>query len=221
MTSMPPTQPHTSTPFLHPRPDDQGRPVQLHRPSEASTLAAWSDQSALAGVIPGGPMPAEVNGIPVVPWVQVPQTVADWEALAAEHSIDEPDFVVPADCKPAAGVVIREVDGRVWLVAPSNAYGGYQATFPKGGLEGKSAQATALVETFEECGLQVRLIQHLIDVRRSTSFTRYYLAERVGGHPADMGWESQAVMLSPASQLQTVLNSPHDVIIVDRLIAGG
>ncbi len=182
-------------------------------------MAAWADPSALACVIPGGPMPAEINGILFEPWVHAPKTVADWEALAAKQRIDEPDFVAPAGCKPAAGVVIREADVRVWLVAPSNAHGGYQATFPKGGLEGKSAQATALVETFEECGLQVRLIQHLIDVRRSTSFTRYYLAQRVGGHPGEMGWESQSVMLSPASQLQAVLNSPHDAAIVDRLMA--
>jgi ADP-ribose pyrophosphatase YjhB (NUDIX family) len=182
-------------------------------------MAAWADPSALACVIPGGSMPLEVNGIAFAPWAQAPETVAKWEALAAKQRIDELEFVAPAGCKPAAGAVIREMDGRVWLVAPSNAYGGYQVTFPKGGLEGKSAQATALVETFEECGLQVRLIQHLIDVRRSTSFTRYYLAERVGGHPADMGWESQAVMLSPASQLQAVLNNPHDAAIVDLLMA--
>lgn len=195
--------------------------MHIRRPSQPSLLSAWNDSSAIACVIPGGCMPAEINGTPCTPWAQVPRNVAEWEALAANQRIDEPDFVAPAGCKPAAGVVIREVDGRVWLVAPSNAYGGYQATFPKGGMEGKSAQATALVETFEECGLRARLIQHLIDVRRSTSFTRYYLAERVGGHPGDMGWESQAVMLCPASRLQAVLNSPHDAAIVDRVLAGG
>ncbi len=184
-------------------------------------MSAWADPGALACVIPGGPMPTEINGIPFVTWARSPRTVAEWEALVVNKRIDEPDFVAPAGCKPAAGVVIREVDGRVWLVAPSNAFGGYQTTFPKGGLEGKSAQATALVETFEECGLQVRLIQHLIDVQRSTSFTRYYLAERVGGHPAQMGWESQSVLLCPASQLQAVLHSPHDAAIVDKVMTCG
>jgi ADP-ribose pyrophosphatase YjhB (NUDIX family) len=164
-------------------------------------------------------MPAEVNNIPVAPWAQAPKSAIGWEVLAAKHLIDEPDFIAPAGSKQAAGVVIREPDGRVWLVAPSNTFGGYASTFPKGGLEGKSAQATALVETFEECGLQVRLIQHLIDVQRSTSFTRYYLAERVGGQPADMGWESQAVMLCPASQLKAVLGNPFDAVIVDQLRA--
>lgn len=217
MTNMHLIPPHTAALVVHPRRDDQGKPVHLQRPSQPSNLDAWSDPDARACVIPGGPMPAEINGIPAAPWVMVPQTVTEWEALAAKHLIDEPYFAAPGGCKQASGVVIREADGRVWLVAPSNAYGGYEATFPKGGLEGKSAQATALVETYEECGLQVRLIQHLIDVRRSTSFTRYYLAERIGGNPADMGWESQSVMLLPVSQLRAVLKSPFDAAIVDRL----
>ena len=69
----------------------------------------------------------------------------------------------------------------------------------------------------EDSGLQVRLVRHLVDVKRSTSYTRYYLAERVGGNPADMGWESQAVMLVPQEQLPKVLNSPNDRPIVEAL----
>ena len=45
--------------------------------------------------------------------------------------------------------------------------------------KGLSAQATALVEAYEESGLLVRLVRHLVDVKRSTSYARYYLAERV------------------------------------------
>ena len=45
------------------------------------------------------------------------------------------------------------------------------------------------------------------------------LAERIGGHPADMGWESQAVMLVPANQLMDHLNNPHDWAIVDAIKA--
>ena len=66
-------------------------------------------------------------------------------------------------------------------------------------------------------GLQVRLRKHLVDVKRSQSYTRYFLAERVGGNPANMGWESQAVMLVPVAQLAQVLNSPNDVPIIDAL----
>ena len=63
----------------------------------------------------------------------------------------------------------------------------------------------------------MRLRKHLVDVKRSQSYTRYFLAERVGGNPADMGWESQAVMLVPVEQLAQVLNSPNDAPIVDAL----
>lgn len=71
------------------------------------------------------------------------------------------------------------------------------------------------MEAHEESGLQVRLVRHLVDVKRK-SYTRYYLAERAG-NPADMGWESQAVMLVPLEQLPKVLNSPNDRPILEAL----
>jgi hypothetical protein len=55
------------------------------------------------------------------------------------------------------------------------------------------------------------------DIQRSTSYTRYYLAERRGGNPADMGWEAQAVMLVPKTQLPRLLNSPYDAPILAAL----
>ena len=206
-----------SAPVFHPRPDDQGAPVRLKNPSSPTPLSAWSDPSATACVVPEGEMPASVNGIAIRRWSDAPTSDEGWEALVASQAIVEPPFEVPKGYKRAAGAVIREADGRIWIVAPSNAFAGYQATFPKGTMEGKSAQATALVEVFEESGLQVRLIRHLIDVPRTQSYTRYYLAERVGGNPADMGWETQAVMLVPSTQLTEVLKSPHDGPIVNLL----
>ncbi len=80
-----------------------------------------------------------------------------------------------------------------------------------------TTQASALVEAWEESGLHVRLLKHLVDVKRSQSYTRYYLAERLGGNPADMGWESQAVMLAPESQLPKLLNSQYDIPIIEAL----
>lgn len=206
-------------PELHPRLDDHGKPVLILKPSRPSDLAAWSDPNATACVVPDGPLPDEINGIPVARWSEAPTTDAGWEALASQHQIEEPDFIVPTGYKPAAGAVIREADGRIWLVAPSNAYGGYQVTFPKGTMGGKSAQATALVEAFEETGLRVRLAKHLLDVKRSQSYTRYYLAERIAGTPADIGWETQAAMLAPLQLLSSLLNSPNDTPILNRLVS--
>ena len=73
------------------------------------------------------------------------------------------------------------------------------------------------MEAFEESGLQVRLLRHLVDVERTESYTRYYLAERVTGDPAEMGWESQAVMLVPQAKLPQVLNSAYDKPIIKAL----
>lgn len=202
---------------FHPRNDDHGKPVALKSPSLATPLESWHQADTVACVVPDGPMPAQLHDIPVVHWQEAPTSDAGWEALASQSSIFEPPFVAPAGYRKSAGVVVREPDGRYWVVAPSNGFGGYPASFPKGTLEGKSAQATALVETFEESGLQVRLLAHLIDVKRSTSYTRYYLAERLGGNPADMGWESQAVMLVPSTHLGLVLTNKNDHPILEAL----
>ena len=206
-----------SGPVFHPRVDEHGKQVEIKKPSQPSDLKAWSDTNGTACVIPDGLMPDAINGIAVSSCEQGPASKADWEALAAKNAVPEPEFKVPTGYKKASGVVVRESDGRTWVVAPSNAFGGYRATFPKGTMDGLSTQATALVEAYEESGLHVRLVQHLVDVKRSQSYTRYFLAERVGGNPADMGWESQAVMLVPTGQLQQVLNSPNDLPIIEAL----
>ena len=205
-------------PTRHPRKDDHGRAVHIKHPSTPSPLDAWQQHDAVATVIPDGPMPPKVHEIPVTSWTDVPTTPEAWRDLAKTHLIDEPEFVVPAGYREAAGVVVQEGDGRFWVVAPSNAFGGYQATFPKGTVEpGMSLQATALIEAFEESGLKVRLIRHLVDVKRSQSYTRYYLAQRVAGNPADMGWETQAVMLVPPQHLAQVVTHPNDAPILQAL----
>ena len=55
-----------------------------------------------------------------------------------------PLAVVPGKA-PAAGAVVLEPEGRVWVIHPSNAFGGYRATFPKGKQEpGLSLEQTAI-----------------------------------------------------------------------------
>jgi 8-oxo-dGTP pyrophosphatase MutT (NUDIX family) len=172
----------------------------------------------VAIVTPDGDLPAELNGFAVSTWIKTPGSSEDWDFLAKSHLIEEPTFDLPSGYLRAAGAVVLEADGRVWIVAPSNAFAGYQATFPKGTADSDmSLQATALKETFEESGLQVRLIRHLIDVRRSQSYTRYYLASRVGGNPSAMGWETQAVMLVPRDQLASVVTHPNDALILEAI----
>ena len=69
--------------------------------------------------------------------------------------------------------------------------------------------------------MQVVLTGFLCDSVRSTTVTRYYTARRMGGHPADMGWETQAVHLVPKAQLANLVCHPNDQAILKALQAQG
>ncbi|MFC3458110.1 NUDIX hydrolase [Massilia haematophila] len=204
--------------ILHPCPDDDGRPVPIRQPSIPTPLSSWSDPRALATVVPGGALPAALNGLPLAPWTDAPDTTQGWSACAMEAALDEPPFVLPAGMAAAAGAVILEDDGRVWLVAPSNRFGGYAATFPKGRVDpGTSLQCASVREAFEESGLRVRVDAFLLDIRRTQTYTRYYIARRTGGSPGCMGWESQAVHLAPLDRLRQVAVHPNDAPVIAAL----
>ncbi|MGI4717470.1 MAG: NUDIX hydrolase [Janthinobacterium lividum] len=209
------------TSALHPKPHENGGPVTLAAPSRPTAPASWHDPAQLATVVPGGAMPAALNGIAFRPWLDAPRDDAGWSTVAGQDApFAEPDFVPAPGKRVAAGVVVEEPDGRVWIVHPSNGFGGYPATFPKGTRDpGMSLRATAIREAWEESGLRVVLSGFLLDLERSRSKTRYYLGRRVGGCPADMGWESQAVSLAPRALLGGVLLNPHDAALVDLLRA--
>jgi ADP-ribose pyrophosphatase YjhB (NUDIX family) len=205
-------------PQFHPCPDDDGNPVVIRIPSTPTAPASWQEPARLATVLPGGALPDAVNGIALAPWSAVPDTPAGWAALAGRSLLEEPPFVLPPGMLAAAGAVIVEDDGRVWLVAPSNRFGGYSATFPKGRADaGASLHCTAIRETFEEAGLQVQLVAFLADCRRTLTYTRYYIARRIGGTPAAMGWETQAVHLVPIAQLDRVAVHHNDYPVIQAL----
>jgi 8-oxo-dGTP pyrophosphatase MutT (NUDIX family) len=164
------------------------------------------------------PLPS-VTGAPLKSW-KPPKHNIGWEELADESAdFHEPPLPKTKD-KQAAGVILREPDGKVWLVHPTGRFGGYEATFPKGTIEhGMSAKATAIKEAYEESGLAVRLTGYAGDVQRTTGLARYYYAERVGGTPHDAGEESEAVTLASPNELKKYLNSPIDHKIVHKYIA--
>lgn len=196
---------------LHPHPDENGQPVVLRQPSLPTPPGNWSHPDLVATVIPGGAMPPVLNGIAVAPCALPAQASAPGTAPA----IDEPAFALPPGFRAAAGTVIVEDDGRVWLVAPSNGFGGYRATFPKGRVDpGGTLQQTALREAFEESGLVVGLAAFLLDVRRTQTYTRYYVARRLAGSPAAMGWETQAVHLVPRTELERIAAHPNDAGVI-------
>lgn len=208
--------------YYHPREDDQGHRVELKSPSQATALSTWTDPSQIATVTPDGSMPASLNNTPLTAWTEVPTQATEWEKQVAPIALDfaEPPMASAPGKSAASGVVVLEDDGRVWVVSPSNAFGGYVNTFPKGKLDaGLSLRANALKESYEECGLQVVLTAFLCDSRRSTSVTRYYTARRIGGHPATMGWETQSVHLVPRTNLAAFVSHPNDRVILQALQA--
>lgn len=215
-------RPAAATPLVcHPRTMLSGKVVKIEKPSTATPPASWRDASAAATAVPGGPIPAKVGTVAIVPRPPMPTDAAGWEALATSGpAFEEPPFTTRPGLQPAAGVAIEEPDGRVWLVSPTNAFGGYDNTLPKGRVEdGLSMRATAVREALEAAGLLVQLTGHLVDCVRSTTMTRYYRARRVGGNPAAMCWESQAVHLVPRAQLARFLTNPNDAPVLKALLA--
>ena len=213
--AMPYAKPSLPNAIIHPHPDDKGKPFIINTPSVASSAASWSDPSATAVCVPGGAMPASLHGIAFALWDDHPKTAGGWDYVdGLMPDLVEPKMITKGKT-PAAGVVIEEPDGRIWLVNPTNGFAGYTTTFPKGHADdGISLQATAIREAFEESGLQVDIIGLIGDVERGQTMTRYYRARRVGGTPAAMGWETQAVQLVPQVDVNAAVNKA-----VDRTVA--
>lgn len=206
----------------HPSLNDDGQPVAIHAPHKASAEDTWADADLPATFVPGGPVPAELNGVPFAPWADAPTSPDEWEHVEGQNAdLDEPPLELAAGKHAGAGVVVIEDDGRVWLTAPTNKFGGYSYTLPKGTAEMElSLQANAIRECFEETGLQVEITGFLLDVERSTSVARYYTARRVSGSPSEMGWETQAMVLCPLDKLYEYLHAKPDLMIGEAIGAG-
>lgn len=203
----------------HPKPDEAGNPVPIHKPHKPS-MDGFLDPAQIVTITPGAKLPvASLNGIRFASW-QPPADAIGWRKVDGQITIeDEPE---PAPLKKgqkfATGLVIIEPDERVWMVSPTNQFGGYTNTFPKGVSEKNpksSFQSNAIREAWEETGIKARIVGYLGDVDRTTTRTRYYLAVREGGTPAEMGWESQAVHLVPLKVARAFLDSQYDHQVVD------
>jgi 8-oxo-dGTP pyrophosphatase MutT (NUDIX family) len=208
----------------HPQINHKGDAVQINEPSKATNDSTWANPNSIATFTPEGDAPKVLNGVPMKPWLNHPVDDEEWDAVEGQdYDLDDllPPLGEGSNKGTAAGVVIEEEDGRVWIIHPTNAFGGYSATFPKGHDEpGMSLQATAIKEAFEESGLQVEITGFAMDVDRTTTVCRYYTAKRVGGTPAAMGWESQAVSLVPRHRLYEILNRSTDHPLAESLGAG-
>lgn len=140
-----------------------------------------------------------------------------WEKVK-DKALNEP--ALPTGQRISTGLVVVEPDGRIWIVAPKDGYGGYANTFPKGGLEaGLTAQQNALKEVWEEAGLRAEITDYLGDFAGTTSTTRYYIAKRTGGAPWLTDDETAAVKLLPLDAAQGLLNPGRDQDILAALRA--
>lgn len=196
--------------------DDKGKPVTINYPTKQSGKDTWNNKNETATFTPGGDAPSTLNGVAMKPWSPPKE---GWSAVGGNNERLEAVFPFqrPTDGKSiGAGVLIMESDGRIWLTKPTNQFGGYKQTYPKGTVEsGLTMQQNAIKEAFEETGLKIKITGVLGDYDRTTSRARMYLAERVGGTPKDMGWESQAVRLATMKDAKTLLNMSHDKNILD------
>lgn len=214
--------PHQPEPHHHPEADHKGNPVLIKRPHKATHPSTWDNPEAVATFVPGGDVPRELNGVPLRRWRDHPTTADGWDYVdGVNDDLVEPPLKSKPGKSLGAGVIIEEPDGRVWLTAPTNEFGGYKATFPKGTAEaGLSLQANAIKEAFEETGLKIEITGFIGDFERTTSVARMYRARRVGGTPVAMGWESQAVHLVPKSHLYELLNGYADHPVAEAVGAG-
>lgn len=203
----------------HPRVDDKGQPVTITSPTKPTDSSSWHAADKTATFVPDGATPKSLMGVAMKPWTP-PTTDAGWAKVEGQDPTLDHAPPQPVRGKSvAAGVVVMEPDGRVWLVKPTNNFAGYSNTFPKGTMEpGMSLQATAIKEVYEESGLKVKLTGLLGDFERPGSVARYYVGQRTGGTPAKMGWESQAVRLAAPEHLGKLLNASVDRRIADTLM---
>lgn len=208
--------------YHHPRLGEKGEPVHVKTPSHPSAPSTWHNPDAVATFVPDGDVPLSLHGVPFQAWRDHPQTLEGWDYVdGVNEELHEPPFHLPPGKKAASGVIVEEPDGRVWLIAPTNQFGGYHASFPKGTAEPElSLQANAIKECFEESGLKVEITGVIGDFARTTSVARLYRARRVGGTPTSMGWESQAVHLVPKGHLYEYLNMWTDHKAAESIGAG-
>jgi 8-oxo-dGTP pyrophosphatase MutT (NUDIX family) len=204
-------------PIYHPRRDDHGKRIRIKRPTKPSGPETWTDSTAVAVFAPESPVPPMLNDVPVGPIVP-PTSVEGWTKLVKVWS-KLPPPKTSGDL--AAGAVIIEPDGRVWLSQPTNGFGGYEhQTFPKGTKEaGYSLESTAAKEVFEETGLLIEIGAFVADRHGDKGVTRFFLGRRIGGTPSAMCWETQGVWLVPLTKVRGHATSYKDAPVVRAVLS--
>ena len=96
--------------------------------------------------------------------------------------------------------VVKPPEPVVVLVNPTNSFGGYELTFPKGTVEkGEGLALAAVREVWEETGLSCQPVAYLGDFESGGSVTRMFIGYVQGGNPVKAGPESEGVRFQPVS----------------------
>jgi 8-oxo-dGTP pyrophosphatase MutT (NUDIX family) len=128
--------------------------------------------------------------------------------------------------KAAYGGVVVDATGRVLLREPTNHFGGYVWTFPKGKADpGEDPETAALREVLEETGCAARILAPVPgDFTGDTSMNHYFLmAEAVPGAPlaahdgetAQVRWVSFEAAKALISQTPNLKGKVRDLAVLE------
>lgn len=166
----------------------------------ASALGkVWSTFNALQ---PTAPMPPLAGGKPVP------------NAKAPAKQATPPAGLGAAPADGACGGVVFDDAGRVLMVKPTHAFGGYTWTFPKGRPDaGETERETALREVGEETGYDVELVARLPErFKGTTTHTTYFLMRAIGGQKRKPHAETETVdWFTPEEALARIALTTHEV----------
>ena len=135
----------------------------------------------------------------------------EWiKKFIADKTSGKKSSLVLARANAYGGVVFND-QGEVLLREPSNHFGGYVWTFPKGRQDkGESPEQTALREVKEETGADARIVQKIPGTfAGETSDTEFFLMTLVSGDLTATDWETQSVTWANEEQAKKLINETH------------
>ena len=89
----------------HPRLDEDGRHVSIRHPHSPSDLEAWRNQGRLALVVPDGPMPLDLHGVPFSASSLASQPEGGTKSPSGGPAFKEPPFDTMGRAAAAGAVV--------------------------------------------------------------------------------------------------------------------